>query len=238
LQEVRVNRHFHWDELLEGRAVEEFLSADDLWGENQDVDNLGRTLWRQYLTDRIGRTRSLRLLEIGFGSGIDYRGLESAGLLDTPELSYFGVDVTRKFVAHARRRFSKMTPFLIDGYHLPFRNGCFDVVYMRHVLEHQTHYRFLLSEALRVCRGQVFLIFFLPLRDAEEDTIEFDGTWYNNHYSRLRFTEFVRERGYETREVASFRYEAGYSRDSLLVLYRPKNKEPTATATVDSALTG
>jgi glycosyltransferase involved in cell wall biosynthesis len=113
-----------------------------------------------------------------------------------------------------------MKPFLIDGYKLPFADGSFDVVYMRHVLEHQTHYRYLLAEMCRVCRGEIFVTFFIPLSDAETDDIQFDGTWHNNRYARAPFYAFARQHGFEPREIASFHYDSGYADDLLMICTR------------------
>ena len=214
-----MNNHFNWDKLMADRKVEDFLASDDLWGDHQDMDTPGRRVWRDYLRARLGQG-GVRLLEIGFGAGIDYRGLEREGLVDHPGLDYYGADVTRKFVAHAQRHYSHMKPHLIDGYRLPFPDGFFDVVYMRHVLEHQTHYDALLAEMLRVSRGEVFVIFFIPLSDAPDDRITFDGTWYNNEYSRLRFDQFVASQGYVGEEIARFHFDTGYADDQLMILRR------------------
>ncbi len=228
-----MNNHFNWDKLMADRKVEDFLAADDLWGDHQDVDTPGRRVWRDYLRSRLDQGE-VRMLEIGFGAGIDYRGLERDGLLDRPGLDYYGADVTHKFVDHARRHYTHMKPNLIDGYRLPFPDGFFDVVYMRHVLEHQTHYADLLAEMLRVCRGEVFVIFFIPLSDSPNDQITFDGTWYNNAYSRLRFDQFIAARGYVAEEVARFHFETGYADDQVLILRR----DPMAISAPGAAPTG
>ena len=215
-----MNNHFNWDKLMADRRVEDFLASDDLWGDHQDMDTPGRKVWRDYLRRRLSDGQGVRLLEIGFGAGIDYRGLERDGLLDSPGLDYYGADVTHKFVEHATAHYTKMKPHLIDGYKLPFPDGFFDVVYMRHVLEHQTHYASLLEEMLRVSRGEVFVIFFIPLTQSPDDQINFDGTWHNNHYSRLRFDQFIAERGWTGEEIARFHFDTGYADDQLMVLRR------------------
>lgn len=215
-----MNKHFNWDKLMADRRVEDFLASDDLWGDHQDMDTPGRKVWRDYLRRRLTDGQGVRLLEIGFGAGIDYRGLQRDGLLDEPGLDYYGADVTHKFVEHATAHYTKMKPHLIDGYKLPFPDGFFDVVYMRHVLEHQTHYAALLDEMLRVSRGEVFVIFFIPLTQSPDDQINFDGTWHNNHYSRLRFDQFIAERGWTADEIARFHFDTGYADDQLMVLRR------------------
>jgi len=212
--------HFNWDKLMAGRDVDDFLASDALWGENQEIDAPSRTLWRAFLGERLASAGALRLLEIGFGSGIDYRGLEQAGLLESPGLVYVGADVTRAFTEHARAHFTALLPVLIGGYTLPFADGAFDVVYLRHILEHQVHYRALMKEVFRVCAGSVFVTFFMPLAEAAEDDIRFDGTWYHNRYARADFLAFCRDHGFEVRELALYRHARGYEADQILVCER------------------
>ncbi len=209
--------HFNWDKLMKGKNIEDFLSSPELWGAGQGPDNPGRIAWRQYLETK-SADKQIRVLEVGFGSGIDYKTLESTGILDTGQIEYYGVDVTEAFVDYAQKHFHKMKSFLIDGYHLPFDNNYFDVVYLRHVLEHQTHYKDLLSEVFRVCRGEVFIIFFIELSDSESDSINFDGTWYHNKYSRKLFQEFVNKHGFELNQLAIYR--TGDKTDQIFLCVR------------------
>jgi len=209
--------HFNWDRLLENKNLEDFLVSKELWGENQGVENPGRVTWRKYLKRKISNQK-VRLLEIGFGAGIDYRALEKEGILDADKVEYFGADVTQKFVEYARNNLPKMKPYLIDGYSLPFEDKYFDLVYIRHVLEHQTHYRQLLSEALRVSKDEVFIIFFIELSEDASDRISFDGTWYHNTYSRKLFYKFVQELGFGIQELAAF--HKNRKTDQVLILTR------------------
>lgn len=206
--------YFNWDELMKNKNVEDFLASPDLWSENQGYNNPGRIAWRSYLKKRFTGAR-LRILEVGFGSAIDYKALAETGFLDNDQVEYYGVDVTEKFVEYAKEHFSKLNATLIDGYHIPFDDKYFDVIYLRHVLEHQAHYGPLLSEIFRVCRGEVFVNFFIELSDADSDDIRFDGTWYHNKYSLKLFCDFVKEKGFQFHNIAIFR--KGDKIDNIIV---------------------
>ncbi|MFH1985893.1 MAG: glycosyltransferase [Pseudomonadota bacterium] len=207
--------HFNWDRLMKNRKVDDFLASDELWGAHQDADNPGRRAWRRFLEAQ-AEAGPVKILEIGFGSGIDYRAAEKEGLLDSGRIDYHGADVTKTFVENAEKHFERLTAHLIDGYKLPFESNSFDIVYLRHVFEHQIHYKWLLDEILRVCRGQVFINFFIPLSDDDDDRIDFDGTWHHNTYSRQRFCDFVNARGFAVRE--SERFTTGDKTDQLILL--------------------
>ncbi|MBM4053454.1 MAG: glycosyltransferase [Planctomycetes bacterium] len=210
-------RHFNWDKLLENKRVEDFLVTDELWGENQGAENIGRVLWRKYLKDAIS-CKNIRVLEIGFGSGIDYRALENEGVFDKGRVKYYGADVTYKFAKHASMHFKNMKPVLMDGYHLPFKDRSFDIVYLRHVLEHQSHYEELLSEVFRVCGTDVFINFFIELSDSDIDKINYDGTWYHNTYSKKKFDLFVKRYGFGIHKTETHRKEEKV--DSIVILKR------------------
>ncbi|MFN3531096.1 MAG: methyltransferase domain-containing protein [Candidatus Brocadia sp.] len=229
-QQTTPNYHFNWDKLLENKKVEDFLVSNELWGENQGTNNRGRITWLEYLKNKISE-RKIRLLEIGFGSGIDYKMLDRAGILDKSAIDYYGVDVTKKFVEYAHQYLPKMKSFLIDGYHLPFDDKYFDVVYLRHVLEHQIHYRPLLSEVFRVCRGEVFINFFIELSDSESDEIRFDGNWFHNTYSRKRFYSFAQECGFNPNELTVYRTE---DKTDAIVICTRFNQNPETRFTPDS----
>jgi SAM-dependent methyltransferase len=192
---IKGSRHFQWDALMEKRKVEDFLATENLWGQNQGAENAGRQAFRSYLQQKSMKGPQ-RLLEVGFGSGIDYQAINASGLIGDDKLEYHGADVTQKFVDHARLHFKNMKVCKIDGYHLPFDDGFFDIVYLRHVLEHQSHYDDLMAEIFRVCRGEVFIVFFIELAPIEADQISFDGTWYHNRYSLPRFAEFAAKHGF------------------------------------------
>ncbi len=200
----RETDHFRWDKILAGTKVEDFMVTDELWGENQGVENPSRMGWHKYLRARVANGREIRALEIGFGSGVDYYALDREGLLDKGKVEYFGADVTHKFVDYAKDNFTKMKPVLTNGYDLPFEDNFFDVVYLRHILEHQTHYRPLLSEIFRVCRGHVYLVFFIALSDEECDSIRPSESFYHNVYSRKHFYSFVKQMGYVPNEIGTY----------------------------------
>lgn len=186
---VTPQKHFSWDKLMEDKDPSEFLVTKELWGAGQDVDNLTRQHYYKSLYNlTIGRTA--KVLEVGFGSGIDFNYLKENGRL--ANLEYHGVDVTAKFIEHAKKFYPEMKANQINGYYIPYEHEFFDLVYCRHVLEHQTDYRPLLSEMMRVTNQYVFIILFIPTTTSDADIMHFDGQWQHNYYSYKMFREFVR----------------------------------------------
>jgi hypothetical protein len=193
---------FGWDALMEGRKVKDFLVKSELWGNGQGADNPSRQFFVEYLKGRL-ETRDLnaaqwpgsfQVLEIGFGSCLDFKNVQDAGLLD--RVAYTGADVTAKFCEYARETYPRMDVVEIGGTWLPFADKAFDCVMLRHVLEHQAHYRDLMREVCRVARSEIFITFFIPLSVNKNDELDWDGQWHHNRYSARRFLRFMSEQGF------------------------------------------
>ena len=76
-------------------------------------------------------------------------------------------------------------------------NNEFDVVYCRHVLEHQDDYKSSIKEMIRVSRKTVLVIFWL-ISDNEDDCIKYDDreNLYHNTYSKSKINDFISSLGY------------------------------------------
>jgi ubiquinone/menaquinone biosynthesis C-methylase UbiE len=107
------------------------------------------------LCERFGVSPT-KLLEVGAGDGAILRFLGEHGFckaMHAVEIARSGVDLIRE----------QQIPGLVscqrfDGYHLPFRDGEFDLVILSHVLEHVEYERALLREIRRVSTYQVIEI--------------------------------------------------------------------------------
>jgi len=129
------------------------------------------------------------LLDAGCGPGTEFEGYKRAGL----NLSYTGLDGSEKMLAVARSNHPDARFIRGSLDMLPFGDRSFDVVLLKHVLEHQPDYRPVLREAVRVSRRAVVVNFFHRLLPLPFDVSLRDrrGFW-NNWYSRRRFENLVR----------------------------------------------
>jgi glycosyltransferase involved in cell wall biosynthesis len=100
------------------------------------------------------------LLDVGCGPGAMWVHLEP----HRDRISWTGIDATPHMLEVARRRFPSVPLVHGDSAALPFDAGAFDVVLMRHVLEHQPPglMERSLAEAMRVAKRAVVLDFFVP----------------------------------------------------------------------------
>lgn len=105
---------------------------------------------------------NLRVLEVGFGSGVLLEALRSKGNV------VFGVDAGRAIVEKAKRAgFDNV--FLVDASEepLPFEDDFFDAVYCYEVFEHLTNPHRMIQEIRRVLRRQGLLFFSVPAQEID-----------------------------------------------------------------------
>ncbi len=100
------------------------------------------------------------LLDSGCGPGALWVHLEP----HRDRISWTGIDSTPRMLDVARRRFPSVPLLHGDSAALPFESCAFDVVLMRHVLEHQPPELMerSLAEAMRVAKRAVVVDFFVP----------------------------------------------------------------------------
>jgi glycosyltransferase involved in cell wall biosynthesis len=109
------------------------------------------------------------LLDVGCGPGMLWPYLEPF----RPGFSWAGLDATEAMVAAARELFPSVPVHHGDAGDLPFADGSFDVVLLRHVLDHLPEWllRRALGEAMRVAATAVCVDFnLIPVTDGQRRT--------------------------------------------------------------------
>jgi SAM-dependent methyltransferase len=92
-----------------------------------------------------------RVLEVGCGAGVDLVRFAKGGALTT------GIDLSASAVGLARANFAQQglhgTFQVGDGEQLPYRDGCFDLVYAHGVVQYTVNQRRLVEECHRVVKA-------------------------------------------------------------------------------------
>jgi glycosyltransferase involved in cell wall biosynthesis len=115
------------------------------------------TRWRLAQVLRyLGKT----LLDVGCGPGALWVHLEP----HRDHISWMGVDATPQMLDAARRKFPRVPALRADSGYLPFDSAEFEVLVMRHLLEHLPPWLMerSLAEAMRVAQRAVVLNFAVP----------------------------------------------------------------------------
>ena len=141
----------HWEAWSEAR-IEAIL-------EERAVHGAGP---RKRLVD-LAATLGRSVLDVGCGPGSLWRHAAAYA----PFVQWAGIDVTARMLRVARRHFPQVALCQGDVAALPYASQAFDVVVMRHLMEHLPAElaAAALAESLRVARRAVVLGFYLPPRD-------------------------------------------------------------------------
>lgn len=97
---------------------------------------------------------AMDVLDVGCGGGIEYESLKKRGV----DIIYWGVDYSENAIKACKEMFPEADFEVGDARGLRFPDSAFDVVMVRHCLEHVDDWRKVISEAFRVARKAVILI--------------------------------------------------------------------------------
>jgi len=153
------------------------------------------------------------VLDVGCGPGALWTHLAP----HRPRVSWAATDVTAAMLAIAHRSFPDVPLARADAGRLPWRDRAFDVVVLRHVLEHLPPWLMqqALSEACRVARRAVVLSFFVPpLAAGERRTARVGEGFLETAWTRGDIEEAVAAAGGTVRE----RRPLGYGDDEVWIL--------------------
>lgn len=151
-----------------------------------------------------------RVLDVGCGPGVTYETLAAAHLAS----GYVGVDSVAAMLKVARELFrgGDFRPGSALELVPQFGRESFDVVVVRHVLEHLPDFEAALREAIAVAGRLAVVIFFLTPRDLPFGVRKVDPGWessfYNYIYSREAIEECLAQLGVAWR----WEYNLGRSR--------------------------
>jgi ubiquinone/menaquinone biosynthesis C-methylase UbiE len=173
----------------------DFMSEDHisrfLRNHRTGTDNLGR----HALASIINQYDCPRVLDAACGTCVNWEVFRTANV----PCQYTGMDRTEGMLKEAGKRYGEEI-YLVPGYveEMPFDDELFDVVILRHILEHlQGGYEEAIKEGLRVASKELVVVFFLDPSDKDEDDIsesdpdENGCTYFWNTYSWSKFTNFV-----------------------------------------------
>jgi SAM-dependent methyltransferase len=127
-------------------------------GEPSYVWRSGQDRRLAMILEAVGDLGGARVLDDGCGIGTYVQKLSQvAG-------EVYGLDYERERVAEGARRLARPGLVCGAGEHLPFRDGCFDLVLSNEVIEHVQDDRQALAEMARVTRPGGRLVIFCPNR--------------------------------------------------------------------------
>ena len=149
-----------------------------------NINDLERVLIRRIIREK----NIASILDCACGPGTELKGYTANGLA----IAYTGLDQSEDMLAIARRRNNAGDFRKGNVENLPFNDNSYEAVLLKHVLEHLSDYRTVVSEAVRVSSRYVILNFFHRLLPCETEFFfrHRKGCW-ENWYSRSGFEAFL-----------------------------------------------
>jgi ubiquinone/menaquinone biosynthesis C-methylase UbiE len=187
---IELNEALRLESARANVSLASFLDADRLARVREvsrviaDRETEFQERWRAALASR--SAPSLSVLELACGSANDYRAFADYGIARF--LAYTGVDLNPKNIVNARRRFPTVDFQVGNAMDLEQQDGSFDVVLASDLFEHlplEGAAR-VLSEAIRVARHAVVLVFF-NMAEVPEHQDRPVAAYHWNLLSRARY---------------------------------------------------
>jgi ubiquinone/menaquinone biosynthesis C-methylase UbiE len=177
-----------------------------------NVEDEERTLIRCILRE----LNPSSILDVACGPATEKSGYEKYGL----KLEYTGLDISEHMIDLAKQRHPNSRLLRAKAQNLPFYNKAFEVVLLKHILEHLPSYEEAIQEAVRVASNAVIIDFFHGLIPIGRDFHLKDRRgFHNNWYSRLKFHSFLSNQHITKYDIHKTTGSAGQTAD-IYVLHK------------------
>ena len=150
---------------------------------------------RRFVAELVGGDESV--LDVGCGPGANYEVLASLGRV----ASYVGVDASERAVDVAHARYPSGDFRVVDAARITgtFGRRSFDVVLVRHLLEHLPDFEPVLEDAIMAARCLAVFVFFLTPRDlpfgVRKVNLRYGAPQFLYVYSRRAIERFLQGQG-------------------------------------------
>lgn len=140
-----------------------------------------KAFFRLYIKDKGYKS----LLDLGCGNATEFEAYQD----DYPEMEYLGVD-SSKYLYNLNT--SKGIPMILsEAHNVPLKDGDYEVVFSRHVLEHQPTFKPVLNEMIRIAEKEAIHVFFLIPGHGEIINYDEAQNLFHNVYDRKEIEEFL-----------------------------------------------
>tara|TARA_X000000950_G_scaffold49988_1_gene58777 strand:+ start:15202 stop:15846 length:645 start_codon:yes stop_codon:yes gene_type:complete len=181
--------YIHEGENIDSPGMETFTS--DWMGA---IDSKDRKKVRRFLK------KYSSILDVGCGGAHEFFALKKYR-----KIQYTGVDITPEIVEYNKEK--GINCFLGSANELNFPDSSFEVIHIRHVVEHMKDVEMPLNETIRVGEKLVIISFFIGPNNENDDIIKLDnegttGELYHNNYSKKSIAKYLNNNP----KVKSFKY--------------------------------
>lgn len=179
---------------------------DNNWHRLTDITHWLETsdpLSRQYIYDLVKDRGFKTILEAGPGLFADAKKLKRIA-------DYEAIDQTEQVVSLGKKKRIRTVKASIEE--MPYKDGAFQIVYARHVVEHLPDFRDALREMIRVAEKCVVLVFFLLDEHSEWSKLSKHDDLHQNTYSQKEINAYLDKQGVQ--------YEWTGENDKVLTIFK------------------
>jgi ubiquinone/menaquinone biosynthesis C-methylase UbiE len=167
-----------------------------------------------YFRNYIKKFNFKNVLDVGCGPATEFYGFQKDNII----LDYTGVDSSK--ILNQINTEKGIPMILSDADKIPVNDSSYELVFSRHVLEHQPSYEGVLSEMIRCASIMAAHIFFIkPLNEPTKIVFDKDSNLYHNVYSREDIENYLNS----NKKVSHYDWLEINHNENLLVIFIEKD---------------
>jgi SAM-dependent methyltransferase len=148
-------------------------------------------------------------LDVGCGPATEYEGFKK----DNIDIKYTGVDSSTVLVELNK---SRGVPMIHSPAHnIPVEDNSFDLVFSRHVFEHQPDFKPILEEMIRVSSKLVSHIFFIKPGEYEKIKFTEEENLYHVRFKKIDIENFIKNHA----KVKKFEWIDINQKENMLLIW-------------------
>jgi ubiquinone/menaquinone biosynthesis C-methylase UbiE len=192
-----------WDDNLNSK-MDTFLN----WIGSSDAES--KVYFRNFL--KTNKITFDKCLDVGCGPATEFFGFKN----DNINIEYTGVDSS---LVLNEINIKKSIPMIqAEGHSIPVDNNSYDLVFSRHVLEHQLAFEPILEEMIRVSSNLATHIFFIKPTDLPQEFVGIElqqENLYHNRYNIKDIENFLMS----NKKVKSFEWREINELENILLVW-------------------
>jgi len=188
-----------WNKFMRNETMETFTK----WVGNSKAES--KMFFYNYLKNKDYKT----LLDIGCGDATIYDGLKLSNI----NIDYTGADSCDYFINLGKNR--NLNILKTDIRKIDKNDSSYDIVFARHIVEHQPDFETLFTEMIRIAKKECVHIFFIK-PNMGDTIINYDKNTdlYHNKFGYLKIVEFLRNNP----KVKKFEFKDINKKEGMLIM--------------------
>jgi len=188
-----------WNNFIKNETMDTFTN----WVGNFKAES------KMYFYDYLKKKDYKTILDVGCGDATLYDGLKHSNI----NIEYTGADSCNYFVNLGKQR--NINILKTDIRKINADDSSYDIVFARHIVEHQPNFETLFTEMIRLAKKECVHIFFIK-PNMGDTVMNYDKNTdlYHNRFGYLKIIEFLRNNS----KVKKFEFKDINKNESMLIM--------------------